>query len=345
MGNLTAKSGLAVELPMFIPVHRPDYGFDLFSESYRHAGLSACMVNSFFLYKNRETRTQFKNGLTLREHIGGFDGLICTDSGAFQGLKRQLYLENKTIVKFQNMIQSDVAAPVDLITPPGDGRTEAESKMMASHKRILEALPLCGYSLLAGMQQGGRFFDLRQKHIRLLAELDLRYYGIGSLVPFFNRKHDLHFCCKVISDARLSIGQGKAMHVYGAGDPVEIPFLYRAGANVFDSSSYAHFAEAGSFMTPYGAVPSLDALLQMEYQCPCPICKENEEPDLFNDKSLLKQHNLHQIFMAINMIRSWKDDADADKCLADILQRHMKSFPDSKLKDSWDKFALEAWGA
>jgi tRNA-guanine family transglycosylase len=345
MGHLIAKSGMEVELPMFIPVHRPDYGFDLFSESYRHAGLSACMVNSFFLYKNRETRALFENGLTLREHIGGFDGLICTDSGAFQGLKRPLYLANKTIVKFQNMIQSDVAAPVDLITPPGDGRTEAESKMLASHKRILEALPLCNYSLLAGMQQGGRFFDLRQKHIRLLAELDLRYYGIGSLVPFFNRKHDLHFCCKVISDARLSIGPQKAMHVYGAGDPVEIPFLYQAGANVFDSSSYAHFAEAGSFMTPYGAVPSLDALSKMEYQCSCPICQNSSEQEVFQDKSLLKQHNLHQIFMAIRLIRSWKDKTEAEKCLANILDRHMKSFNDSKLQESWDKFTLEACGA
>jgi len=38
--------------------------------------------------------------------------------GAFQGFRGSVYLNNKEIVKFQDMIKTDVAAPLDLVTPP-----------------------------------------------------------------------------------------------------------------------------------------------------------------------------------------------------------------------------------
>ncbi|MCL2747971.1 MAG: tRNA-guanine transglycosylase [Oscillospiraceae bacterium] len=336
----TAAGGAVVQLPVFVPVYRTDYPFSLFSDEYREAGLSACMMNAFLLYKDRATRARFADGLTLRAHIGGFDGMICTDSGAFQGFRRPLYLKNETIVRFQNQIRADVAAPIDLITPPGDKRTVAEDKMQVSYKRTLAALPLCEYAVLAGIQQGGRFLDLRRRHIRMLAALDMQYYGIGSLVPFFNKKHDLGFCCQVIGDARGAIGPGKPLHVYGAGDPLEIPFLHRAGANVFDSSSYAHFANSGYYMTPYGAVNQADALGRIGYRCPCPVCAEGSPlgaPGAPDCADRLQRHNLHVIFRVVADIRALEDEKSHDAYLADVLQKHMALFPESKLRGSWEK--------
>jgi len=80
-------------------------------------------------------------------------------------------------------------------------------------------------------------------------QMGVRYFGLGSLVPFFNKNHDLKFVGKVIMDAREAVGEEYPIHVYGAGDPLEIPFLVYFGANIFDSSSYAHYANSKFYMT------------------------------------------------------------------------------------------------
>lgn len=341
MLSLVTNNGITLQLPMFVPVYRPDYSFKLFCEEYYEHGLCACIVNAFLLYKDREKRGLFENGKTLNEYLGGFTGALITDSGAFQGLRRNLYLSNKNIVRFQNMIKSDIIAPLDLITLPCEKKTIAEQKMIVSHKRILEAIEITDYSILSGIQQGGRFFDLRQKHIRMLQELDMKYYGIGSLVPFLNKNHDLYFACKVIQDARAVIGAGKAMHVYGAGDPLELPFYYYAGANIFDSSSYAHYATGGFYMTPYGAINKAENLVKLEYKCNCSVCTNNSITHVLSTNNLLQLHNLYVIFETINRLRKISCKQELECMLLDIINRHSCVFPESKLMSSWEQYLSE----
>jgi len=69
--------------------------------------------------------------------------------------------------------------------------------LISTQKRTQEALKLVNYSILAGIQQGGRFLDLRQRSIRELMQMGVRYFGLGSLVPFFNKNHDLKFVGKL----------------------------------------------------------------------------------------------------------------------------------------------------
>jgi len=38
-------------------------------------------------------------------------------------------------------------------------------------------------------------------------QMGVRYFGLGSLVPFFNKNHDLKFVGKVIMDAREAVGK------------------------------------------------------------------------------------------------------------------------------------------
>jgi len=73
-----------------------------------------------------------------------------------------------------------------------------------------------------------------------------------------------------------------------AGDPLEIPFLVYFGANIFDSSSYAHYANSKFYMTPYGAVNQLELLEQIGYVCNCPICSSHgaEENVMSNTENL-----------------------------------------------------------
>src|SRR5215211_1207565 len=191
------------ELPIFLPVYQPESNLvpvDALSQEFGFRGL---IVNSFFLYKNKVTRNLLLNGTTIKEYVG-FDGLIMTDSGAFQGLKRPLYLENKKIVRFQDQIGADVISPLDLITPPGDNYTTAQQKVIVTNQRIIEAKQLVHNSVLAGVQQGGRYLDLRKRSLEGLLEIGIEYLAIGSLVPFFNKRHDLGFVIKVMNDVMAS---------------------------------------------------------------------------------------------------------------------------------------------
>ena len=341
----TRSSGVTVELPLFIPVYRPDYSFELFNdESYRY-GLGAVMVNAFLLYREQGTATAFEHGYTLREHIGGFEGMLCTDSGAFQQLSgRKVNIDPLEIVRFQNAIKTDIAAPLDIITPPETGYDETNRRMIISHYRIREALESSGYADLAGIQQGGGFFSLRQKHIRQLADIGVKYYGIGSMVPFFNKNHDLSFTCGVISDARAVIGRGAPMHVYGAGDPLDVAFMFLAGANIFDSSSYAHYAQRGYYMTPYGAVNKRGSCEQLDFACACPVCTGHDISVIFDKVSgehLRKQHNLFLILETIQTLREYSNNGQTETYVSAVYNKHTGNpdiFPGSMLARSWDGY-------
>ena len=341
----TKSSNITVPLPLFIPVYRPDYSFELFSEDSRKYGLSAVMVNAFLLFRERRLKAAFEQGHTLRNHIGGFDGMLCTDSGAFQQLSgRKVGVDPLEIVKFQNMIKTDIAAPLDLITPPDTGFDETRRRMIISQYRIAEALEVCDYSDLAGIQQGGGFFSLRQKHIRQLAGIGIKYYGIGSMVPFFNKNHDLSFTCGVIRDARSVIGEGAPMHVYGAGDPLDIAFMFFAGANIFDSSSYAHYAQRGYYMTPYGAVNKRSACERLGFECACPVCRDNEPAGIFDiipGEPLRKLHNLFLILETVRALGEFSGNTRIEEYVSVVYDRHIENidlFPGSMLASSWEKY-------
>lgn len=324
-----------VRLPLFMPVYQsrsPTFRLSLWQSD---PPIDACIVNAFFLYKQRDLRKALLESGSLHDHIG-FDGLVATDSGAFQGFNRRLFLKNRDIVRFQDRIGSDVLAPLDLVTPPGNGFTEAEKKLEATQKRVLEALAIAEQSVVAGVQQGGRFLALRQRGVDELARAGVEYLAIGSLVPFFNRNHDMSFVAAVLAGARRTIGREVPIHVYGAGDPCELPFLFKLGADIFDSSSYAHYAKDGWYMTPYGAICDAGPLIAGEYRCECPICTEAPDvKEVFADEERLTRHNLWTICATLEGLRALESEQALDEKLAHVLEVHAAWFPTSDLPSTW----------
>lgn len=337
---ITTPRGRRHRLPLFLPVCQLNDPFVPMEVLRDEMAVDGGILNAYFLYKQRALRERFEGGLTLREYVGLPDGLLVTDSGAFQGFVRKLYLSNETIVAFQERIGTDVASPLDLVTPPGDKRGVAEDKLAATNKRVRAAMPLVERSLLAGVQQGGRFLDLRRRSTEELAAIGVRYLAIGSLVPFFNRNHDLSFVGPVLRDARRIIGPDVPMHVYGAGDPVEIPFFVALGADIFDSSSFGHYARKRAYMTPYGAIESVGVLASGEFRCACRVCGEAAERGdwdaLFDDVRRLAAHNLWTICETIRRVRDALAAGRLDAMLAEIVERHTAWFPASALGPTWE---------
>jgi 7-cyano-7-deazaguanine tRNA-ribosyltransferase len=323
-----------LRLPLFLPVYQETFG-SIAAEHWRAYEIEGCILNAYFLYKKRELREAFEAGRRIQDHIG-FDGLIMTDSGAYQGFTRQLYLENRTIVRFQDRIGADIVSPLDLVTPPGDRRSIATKKMESTLKRVAKAAQEVERGTLAGVQQGGRFRDLRERCTEGLLEIGIEYLALGSLVPFFARNHDLSFIRDVIGDARAQAGPSLPIHIFGAGDPVELPFLVRFGADVFDSSSYAHFAAGGWYMTPAGAVDSF-AALEDDWSCTCQTCSGSGGVEaVFDDATALRSHNLATIMSTMKAIRAAIDDGSFDELCVGVLERHMRLFPESRLAASVD---------
>jgi len=325
------------KLPIFLPVYHPvesPVPMDLWVKEF---DIQACIVNAFFLYKDRKTRNALENSQNLHQFIG-FPKLVMTDSGAFQGFKRSLYLKNKTIVRFQEIIGSDIVSPLDLVSPPGETKAIAEKKWNRTYIRIKEAVSVVEKGILAGVQQGGKYHDLRNQCTEQLLNLDVRYLALGSLVPFFNKNHNLCFVGKVIKDARKMCGVNMPIHVYGAGDPLELPFMVSLGANVFDSSSYAHYARQGWYMTPYGAINDMGFVLAGEFKCNCKYCQKFDDLSLiFNDQQSLASHNLWTILQTIKLIQLACEEGTMNEMLNGILKQHTYWFPTSALEQSWSE--------
>ena len=334
--SFKTSSGVDHALPLFLPVCQLNSPFVSVDAWKQHHDVSGCIVNAYFLYKDRELRAKFNDGLSIRQFIG-LDGLYVTDSGAFQGFARKLILSNKKIVRFQDQIGTDISSPLDLVTPPGDRRSVAEDKLSATLRRIREAMPLAEKSTLAGVQQGGRFLDLRLRSVNELMQIGVQYVAIGSLVPFFNRNHDVSFVASVLRDARRVCGSDIPIHIYGAGDPVELPFFVALGADIFDSSSYGHYASQGWYMTPYGALSNSDRLVSGEFQCECYVCRATSHPDeLFSNSAGLAAHNLWTIVETIRAVCTAIAEDKLDVMLSETLRRHSEWFPESMLRPTWE---------
>jgi len=335
--EFVTNRGSRHQLPLFMPVYQPREKTFQLAAWEGEPKIEALIVNAYFLYKQKELRIRLTTECTLAEHVD-FDGLLTTDSGAFQGFTRKLYLANKDIVRFQDKIGSDVIAPLDLVTPPGDKRGVAEKKLEATQKRIREALRIAERGIVAGVQQGGKFLDLRHKSVCELMEMDVQYLAIGSLVPFFNTNHDLEFTGKVLRDAREQAGWEIPIHIYGAGEPCEMAFMYSLGATIFDSASYGHFAQGGWYMTPYGALKDPAPLLAGEFRCECPFCAKFDPIDgIYEDVDALSSHNLWTICNTINTLRRVSaEEGGLDRHLEYLLERHIAWFPESRLKPSWE---------
>ena len=322
---LRVPSGAIAASPVFFPVHHRDPMVSRASLA-RAPGM---ISNAFFFYKDRATRDQVADGLRLRDLVD-HPGILMTDSGAFQGFQRPLYLKNKTIVQFQVDLGADIVSPLDLVTGPWEKRTVAEKKLDSTLRRVGEAVDVVGDGLLAGVQQGGRFLDLRSRATHELVAFGVRYLALGSLVPFLTRNHDVGLILDIIKDSRSITGNEMPIHLYGAGDPVELPLFYLAGANVFDSSSFAHFAIGGWYMTPYGAV-HLDTHPTPGWTCHCDVCAPVPlEGRLHLSPHQMSEHNLGVVLDSIEAIRAAAEADELRPFVDEVVARHMASFPASR---------------
>jgi 7-cyano-7-deazaguanine tRNA-ribosyltransferase len=289
-----------VRTPALFPVVNPHLPLIPPAEI-RAMGAEAIITNAYiFATSERFRDPALADGL---HRVLGFDGVIMTDSGAFQqSVYGDVEITNRETLAFQRAIGSEILVPLDIATPPQADRVTAESDLAVTMERIREAVGIAGVEHLAAPVQGGRFPDLREKAGKAVSEMGFSFTPIGGVVPLMEayRYREL---VGVVLGAKHGLPPGACVHLFGAGHPSMLALAVAMGCDVFDSAAYALFAREGRYLTASGS-RKIDEMTELA--CPCGACRGRTAEELREDperEGLLARHNLTVTLLEMARIR------------------------------------------
>lgn len=305
-------NGRKVETPELMPVVNPNRimkgGGVSPRELMEKFGFGMIITNSYIIRRSEELRRRAENeGL---HRLLDFSGIIMTDSGTFQSYMyggrsgKEVEVDPLEIVRFQNSIGSDVGTILDKFTVPDRDHFGAERDLEITLNRAKASIEINSGMELAVPVQGGRHFDLRSRSGKGVFELGVGYAPIGGVVPIMEN-YDYSLLTDVIVSSKEGLGPSIPAHLFGAGHPMILPLAVALGCDLFDSASYAKFANDDRYMMKHRTmhVKELDNL-----PCSCPVCVSRDPRDLMEmDKDersgLVSRHNLWVLRDIIREIR------------------------------------------
>jgi 7-cyano-7-deazaguanine tRNA-ribosyltransferase len=312
--------GKAVQTPALFPVVNPHLPL-IPPREIGAMGAGAIITNAYiFATSERFREPALAEGL---HRVLGFDGVIMTDSGAFQqSVYGDVDITNRETLSFQEAIGSEILVPLDIATPPQADRRTAESDLGITMERIREAAGVVGVEHLAAPVQGGRFPDLREKAGKEVAELGFAFCPIGGVVPLMEayRYREL---VEVVLAAKRGLSPSACVHLFGAGHPSMLALAVAMGCDVFDSAAYALFAREGRYLTVSGS-RKIDEMTELA--CPCGACRDRTAKELREDpgrEGLLARHNLTITLLEMARIR----EAIRDGTLWELVDERCRGHP------------------
>lgn len=292
IGRLETKSG-RVETPLFFPVVNPSVQPVTPKEMYERFGCEALMTNAYTLKKDFEFQPA-EEGL---HHFLDFDGIIMSDSGAYQILVYgDVEINPQEIVEYQEQIDTDIATILDHPTGWGVTREYAEKTVDTTVNRAQELFKTKTREdiLWVGPVQGGSYLDLVARSSREMGKLPFHIHGLGSPTEIM-QQYRFDILVDMIMTAKTHLPIQRPLHLFGAGHPFMFSLAVALGCDFFDSAAYALYAREDRYMTEYGT----HRLEQLEYfPCPCPRCTETipqevREMAKMERETFLAEHNLY----------------------------------------------------
>jgi|YelNatPaOPRAMG01_1025707.scaffolds.fasta_scaffold02834_11 7-cyano-7-deazaguanine tRNA-ribosyltransferase len=336
LGRFKVK-GRVVETPLFLPVYNPNIPIITPNEMRERYGFKAIMTNAYIIYKNEALREK-----ALKEGIHGFlnfDGVVFTDSGAYQSFRGELELKQEEIVKFQENIGVDVGVMLD-VPSRGESFEECRESVIETAKRGEEWSTLRSRGEIAweGVIQGGAYPELLELSCKLMSKFDFDIFAVG-VPPKYWMSYDFELIAIQGLNTRMNISPEKPLHAFGMGNPLVLSLLVAIGYDVFDSASYAIYAKDGRYMTEWGVkrIEELDYL-----PCDCPVCLSIDAGELkimAKDErvKLLARHNLYMILREMNAIKQ----AIRENRLWELVQQRARAHP--KLLESLIRVFKDGW--
>lgn len=316
-----------VETPALFTVVNPNKLIIHPRELKKDFKLDLIITNSYIIWKNEELR---KKALEVGLHkMLDFDGMIMTDSGAFQLYAYgSVEVDNPTIIDFQQKIKSDLGVILDI--PRYGDKSKVESALKITLERAeewariresSEGIRKMGW---AGPIQGAEFPDLLEKSLRSMAGLPFDVYALGTCVPYLEG-YEFGKIIQNIIACKKFLPLNKPIHTFGAGLPQFFSLAVAAGSDLFDSAAYVLYAENNRYMTIEGT----KRLEELEYlPCSCPVCSKHSAHELKkmekNERTgLLARHNLWVSVKEIDTIKQ----AIREGRLFELVEQRCRSHP------------------
>ncbi|MGC8975166.1 MAG: tRNA guanosine(15) transglycosylase TgtA [Thermoprotei archaeon] len=307
IGKLKTKSG-CIETPAFFPVINPvKQDREVPTDKVMSIGFNQVITNAYIIKQVFGDRAR---ELGVKKIIN-FDGVVMTDSGAYQILRYgrdRIKIEPEEIATYQVEIGSDIAVIADIPTRDDSSYEEAEESVEETLRRarltisrvkesnVLWVLPI----------QGGVYVDLVAKSAREASKIEgYGMYAIGSPVTVLE-KYGFSKVVDMVAVAKSILPLDKPVHLFGGGHPLIIPLMVALGVDTFDSASYILYARDGRYMTEESTYKITD----LEYlPCECEVCSRYTPKELreLEEKERIKMlaiHNLHVINRELKRVKT-----------------------------------------
>ena len=302
IGRLETKSG-TIETPALLPVINPRIQLVKPKDLLETFGCKALITNAYIIQKQCG-RKAVENGV---HKLLGYDGIVMTDSGAYQILiYGDVQAGDVEIVRFQEQIKSDIATILDIPTGWKVSRNYASSTVEETLRRAERLWKIKTRSdiIWVGPIQGGQYLDLVARSARKMSKMPFQIHALGSPTPVMEQ-YFFDLLVDMIMAAKTNLPRDRPLHLFGAGHPFMLSLAVALGCDLFDSAAYALFARDGRYMTKDGTA----RLNELEYlPCSCPVCAKNDPADLFEKseeerQKLLAEHNLFVSFAELRLIK------------------------------------------
>ncbi|WEU40953.1 MAG: tRNA guanosine(15) transglycosylase TgtA [Candidatus Odinarchaeum yellowstonii] len=302
IGRIKTKSGY-IETPALLPVVNPLKLTIPPNELKANFKVPAIITNAYILRKNCGESVISRG---VHEFLD-FKGPIMTDSGAYQLLVYgAVDITSEEIIRFQELINADICVFLDTPTGSGVNYKTARQTVDETLRRARECIEIKSKEgvLWVGPIQGGEFIDLVEESSRRMGELPFDIYAIGSPTKFLEQ-YNYSKIVEMIAAAKRNLPLNKPVHLFGAGHPMVFPLAIALGCDIFDSASYALYAEGDRYITSHGT-RRLSEL--RDVICTCPVCAKHTPDELLQmgknlRTKLLAEHNLHAILNEVNNIK------------------------------------------
>lgn len=300
-------NGKEMITPNLFPVVHP-YRNSLAISEIEKIGAQSLFTNAYILYQNKHWREMvLEKG--IHEHLG-FQGIIATDSGAFQQYmynEKDFRINAEQIESFQENIKTDFGVILDWPVQLEDSYEVARQKVKTTIMRAKDNINRrvkddCHWF---GPIHGARFPRLLKLSANSMKRLDFDVNAIGGLVKAF-LEYRFDVVLEILLTVKRQVYPNKPIHMFGLGLPQFFSLAVACGCDIMDSAAYILFAKENRYFTLSTGTKNLEEL--SEFPCNCPICSNYTPSELRECNALLRtemlaKHNLFVSFLELKTIR------------------------------------------
>ncbi|RLI38733.1 tRNA guanosine(15) transglycosylase TgtA, partial [Candidatus Bathyarchaeota archaeon] len=246
LGVVETKKG-RFETPALLPVVNPAIQLVSPAELKELFGFAVLITNAYIIMRHFG-REAVEKGI---HELLGFEGVVATDSGAYQLLVYgRVEVRPDEVVAYQEAIGSDIATILDVPTGWTDSREEALRTVMETARRGEELWSLRRREdiLWIGPIQGGKFPDLVALSAKMMSSMPFHIHALGSPTPVMEA-YRFDILVDMIMAAKLNLPPDRPLHLFGAGHPMTFALAVALGCDMSDSAAYAIYARDGRYMT------------------------------------------------------------------------------------------------